>query len=234
VDLPRMLYTLQKIELDLMAKARRLQEVQSSLGETEELRAARTALEQSEAKLRHWQTQQRDLELKIRSLEQRISTSERELMSGRIRNPKELKGMEDNLQALRHQQQRLEDELLEAMVSVDEWKARRDEAQATYQDTEARWRQDQAELSAERDQLQQEIAHLSAEREQLRGRLPADALAEYERLRQRRGGYAVSEIQGGACQICGVTLPLSLVQAARQGDGLVYCSSCGRILYVQD
>ncbi|NOZ28747.1 MAG: hypothetical protein GXP39_11945 [Chloroflexi bacterium] len=234
MNLAHMLYMLQKTELELAAKIRRLQEVQAALGETEELRTARAALEQSETELRRWQTRQRDLELEVSSLEQRIAAAEQQLMSGRVRNPKELEGMEANVQSLRHRRQQLEDELLEAMMSVDDWTTRRDDAQATYQQTEDRWRERQAGLNAEQEHLQQEIARLQAEREHLRERVGADALAEYERLRQRRGGYAVSEVQGGACEICGVTLSVSLVQEARQGTHLVYCGSCGRILYTRD
>jgi len=226
-----MLYTLQRIELGLEAKAKRLHELQAAPGETEALRAARAALEQAEAEFRRWQRQQRELELEVRTLEQRIADSERDLMSGRVRNPKELAGMEANVQSLRHRRQALEDELLEAMVTVDEKAARYDEARSAYEDAESLWRRDQAQLQAEQRSLQQELTRLRAERETLISQLDRDTLAEYERLRQRRGGYAVSEVRRGACQVCGVTLPTSLVQAARQSEGLVYCGSCGRILY---
>jgi predicted nucleic acid-binding Zn-ribbon protein len=225
-----MLHTLQTIELDLEAKARRLHEIQAALGETEALRAARAALEQAEAELRRWQSRQRELELEVRALEQRIASSEQELISGRVRNPKELEGMEANVQSLHHRRQTLEDELLEAMVSVDEHAIRHGEARAAYEQAEGLWRKAQAQLQAEQKGLQQELARLRAERENLIGQLDRGALAEYERLRHRRGGYAVSEVRRGACQVCGVTLPTSLAQAARQAEGLVYCGSCGRIL----
>ncbi len=229
-----MLHTLQTIELELEARSRRLKEIQAALGETEELRAARATLEKAEADYHHWQTRQRELEFEVRTLEQRIANFERELMSGRTRNPKELEGMQANLLSLQQRRQALEDELLEAMVNVDECATRRDEAHAAYEQTEAQWQADQAQLQSEQAENQKAIAQLRARRDALIKQLDDNLLAEYRRLRDRRGGYAVSEVQQGVCQVCGVTLPTSLVQAARRDEELVYCGSCGRILYASD
>ncbi|MCD6289599.1 MAG: hypothetical protein J7M34_03780 [Anaerolineae bacterium] len=233
MNLARTLYTLQTIELDLAAKSKRVQEIQSSLGETQALRSARTALEQAEAELNRWRVRQRDLELEVRSLEQHIRDAERQLMSGRVRNPKELEGMQANVQSLRRRQEQLEDELLEAMVNVDEQTSHRDEVRARYEQTEAQWRGEQERLRTEVEELRQLITQLTEQREHIRAQLDADVLFEYDHLRQRRGGYAVSEVKGESCGVCGVTLPTSLVQAARRGEELVHCSSCGRILYAR-
>ncbi len=234
MNLCRALYTLQTIELDLESRHQRLREIEVALGETAVLRAARMAMEQATAELNRWRKRQQELEREIRSLEQRIADLERELMSGRIRNPKELEGMQANVESLNHRRQELEDRLLEAMVSVDERAIRHREAVTAYQQAEAHWQAEQAKLSGERDALQREIARLHREREALISRLDPGAFSEYERLRQRRNGYAVSEVRRGACRICGVTLPTSVVQAVRQSEGLIYCSSCGRILCALD
>ncbi|MCS7219918.1 MAG: C4-type zinc ribbon domain-containing protein [Anaerolineae bacterium] len=234
MNLPRALYTLQMIELDLEAKQRRLHEVKATLGETVALRSAREAMKQATSELERWKKRQQELEWEIRSLEQRIAELERDLLSGRVRNPKELGGMQANVESLHHRRRELEDRLLEAMVHVEEHTLRHHEAVTLYQRAETRWREDQARLNEEQSALQREISRLHAEREALIHRLAPDALSEYQRLRQRRNGYAVSEVRHGACRICGVTLPTSLVQAVRQREELIYCSSCGRILCALD
>ena len=229
MSLARTLHALQTVEVTLEAKAQRLREIQAALGETQELRSARAALEEVEAEHRRWQGRQRDLEFEIQELERRIADSESELMSGQIRNPRELEKRQANVESLRRRREELEDALLEAMVAVEELAARREEARAALDRVETHWREDQERLQAEQTAIRGEITRLRAEREGLLQRLSPEALAEYQRLRQRRG-YAVSEVQQGVCQVCGVTLPTSLVQAARRDEELVYCSSCGRIL----
>lgn len=231
MTLARTLHTLQTIDLALEAKVKRLQAIQEALGESEALRMARQDLAAAEAELKRWQARQLELDLEVRSLVERIASAERDLMSGRVRNPKELKGMQDNVESMQHHRRELEDQLLEAMVACEEHKARYDQAAAAYQQVEARWRKEQAQLQAEQAQIEAEQVRLQKERQVIIGRLDAARLAAYQQLRQRRGGYAVSEVRRGACQVCGVSLPTSLVQAVRQELELVYCNSCGRILY---
>ena len=234
MNLPRALHTLQTLELNLETRQRRLHELEAALGETATLRTAREKMEQAMAELEHWKRRQQNLEREIRALDQRIADLERDLMSGRVRNLKELGGMQANVESLNHRRQELEDQLLEAMVKVEEHTLRHQEAVTAHQRIEARWREEQSKLSDEWSALQREITRLHQEREVLINRLDPNALSEYQRLRQRRNGYAVSEVRHGACRVCGVTLPTSLVQAVRQQEGLVYCSSCGRILCVLD
>lgn len=230
MTLARTLHTLQSIDLALEAKAKRRQAIQEALGESEALRMARQELAAAEATLKRWQARQLELDLEVRSLTERIANAERDLMSGRVRNPKELKGMQDNLEAMQHHRRALEDQLLEAMVACEEHQAHYDQAAAAYRQAEAHWRKEQAQLQAELKQIEAEQPRLQKERQSIVERLDAAYLSTYQQLRQRRGGYAVSEVHRGACQVCGVSLPTSLVQAVRQETELVYCNSCGRIL----
>ena len=61
--------------------------------------------------------------------------------------------------------------------------------------------------------------------------MDAESLKEYERLRKRKGGVAVSALEGENCATCNVKLPTGTVSAVRAQGRLTYCPSCGRILY---
>ena len=58
------------------------------------------------------------------------------------------------------------------------------------------------------------------------------ALSLYRALRERRQATAVAVVERGLCQGCRISLPMSVVQKARAGAGLVQCVSCERILLV--
>ena len=226
-----LLYRLQEVDTELDAKRRRLQQVEASLGETEELCQARARLEQAEAAYRRWQTTLRDLELKMAALDNKIRNSEQWLYSGTVKNPKELESLQKELNYLRRRKSAGEDTLLEAMIGVEEHEAAWKDAQAHWEIVEAAWTADQTDLCQEQGELLArltELRELRAAREQA---VEGTDLGTYEDLSWRKGGTAVARLEGNLCLSCHVQVPSSRLQQARHGDALVFCGSCERILY---
>jgi len=227
------LYRLQTIDLGIGHGERRLEEVEAGLGESEELRQARRALQKAEGELNRWRTTLRDLELKTRSLTAKITSVEERLYSGRVTNPKELANLQNEVSYLRRRIGDLEDRQLEAMVEVEEHEAEVDSKKAGLAQIEAEWSQTQKELTEERSELEDSLAHLKKERVKLERTIGAEDLALYGELCSRKGGQAVALLKGGVCQACRVTLPTSQARQAHSGDSLSFCSSCQRILYAE-
>ena len=76
------------------------------------------------------------------------------------------------------------------------------------------------------------IAALETRRENQLPAVDAESMRLYQLLRERHRGQAVAGVERGMCQGCRIALPMSLVQKARSGGGLVQCVSCERILLV--
>ena len=228
-----LLYRLQTIDLEIGNGKRRLEEVEAGLGESEELRQARRALQKAKDELSRWRTTLRDLELEARSLNAKIISVEERLYSGRVTNPKELANLQNEVSYLKRRMGDLEDRQLEAMVEVEEHEAEVDSKQASLTQIEAEWTQTQKQLTEERSELEEKLAHLTTERVEVEGMIEAEDLALYGELCSRKGGQAVALLKGEVCQACRVTLPTSRVQQARSGDSLIFCSSCQRILYAE-
>jgi len=227
------LYRLQTIDLEISNGERRLEEVEAGLGESEELRQARRALQKAEDELNRWRTTLRDLELETRSLTAKITSVEERLYSGRVTNPKELANLQNEVSYLKRRRGELEDRQIEAMVEVEEHEAEADSKKASLAQIEAEWSQTQKQLTEEQSELEERLAHLTKERVKLERTIGAEDLALYGELCSRKGGQVVALLKGGVCQICMVTLPTSQVQQARSGDSLSFCSSCRRILYAE-
>jgi predicted nucleic acid-binding Zn-ribbon protein len=228
-----MLYRLQTIDLEIEERARRLKEVENSLGESQELCQARQALQEGEKRLGQQRTRLRDQELEMRSLASKIASVEDQLYGGRIRNPKELASLQNELQYLKRRKDELEDQILESMIAIEESEASVVEQRERLARLEVDWQGVQARLSAEQAELIDKLSQLKAKRAELRRTVEASDLALYEDLRRRRGGQAVALLQGELCRGCGVTIPTSQAQRARQGETLTLCSSCERILYAE-
>jgi predicted nucleic acid-binding Zn-ribbon protein len=94
------LYRLQGLDSEGDKKRRRLAEVEAALSESEELQQARRAVERAGERVRKWAVKQRDLELEVQGLADKISHDEQRLYSGVIRNPKELEDLQAEVAAL--------------------------------------------------------------------------------------------------------------------------------------
>jgi len=227
------LYRLQTIDLEIDQKNRRLKEVKATLEGNEELQRARPALQDGEKKLSRRRTKLRDQELEMRSLVNKITSVEDRLYSGRIKNPKELASLQNEVQYLKRRRGELEDQVLETMIEVEESEANVTEQRERLAHLEEEWQETQARLSAEQSELVNRLNQLKTKRAKLQRAIEADDLALYEDLRRRKHGQAVALLEGELCLGCRVTLPTSQAQQARQGEVLTLCGSCERILYVE-
>jgi len=227
------LYRLQTIDLEADARHCRLKEVKATLEGNEELQRVQQALQDGEKKLSRQRTKLRDRELEMQSLTDKIVSVEDRLYGGRIKNPKELANLQEEVQYLKRRKGELEDQVLESMIEVEESEASVTEQRERLACLEEEWQETQARLSAEQTELISRLSQLKAERAGLQRAIEAGDLALYEDLRRRRGGRAVALLEGELCQACRVTLPTSKAQQARQGEALTLCSSCERILYVE-
>ena len=73
---------------------------------------------------------------------------------------------------------------------------------------------------------------LRAERQQLVAGLKKPTYSAYERIRKKwRGGAAVAEVTDGRCSSCQILLRPQFFQDLRNSGEMMFCESCGRILY---
>lgn len=224
------LYQLQQIDDTIRAKKHRLAEVEAMLGESDELVKARFSLAQAEEALHTLEKSQRLQELELDTVTGKLQAEENRLYGGRVRNPKELAGLQKEVRYLKQRHAELEDNLLETMMSREEATNRVAQRRATLEEVEANWNRDQAGLLAEREELQTAIAEAQSRRAELVDRIPAHALSTYDYL-LRTKGVAVAPVERGMCTGCRVSL--SAVDRQRvQSDELVTCANCGRVLVV--
>jgi hypothetical protein len=225
------LYRLQLVDTEWCDKRDQLAEVEAGLGESGDLIRARESVAEAEGHLAQQRKQLRALELEIGGVNDKLKRNQDQVYSGRIRNPKELSGLQEEAAALRRRRSDLEDEQLELMIAIEGEEAESAERQARLRQIEGEWRQEQAGLLAEKGQLEQQLAELEEERNGMRARLGSADLTLYDDLRGDCGGVAVVLLKGGICQACGVDVPFSVARAVERGEGMHYCPVCNRLLY---
>ena len=219
-------------EIDLRRDARRalVADIDSRLGETEQLLAAREAVTAAEGEVERLRRAQQDVEDRLEDLDARIHPLEQKLYGGSIRNPKELTDLQREVDHLKARRSQLDDEGLGLLDQSEAALLALNEAREQLRREEEYWQAEQEELRAERTRAEREVSHLEEERERRTHGMETAALGLYEGLRPHKAGRAVAIIERGACQGCRLTLPTHLVQRVRSSVQLVQCPSCERIL----
>ncbi len=221
---------LQAVDLRLEENARARREAEARLADNSSVRAAQSALESESQRLNQSRARQRALELEVSGIEDKIKSADARLYGGRVTNPKELRGLEQDEQMLKRHKSEVEDRLIEAMSEVESnegnLQARRLGFAKISAEHEAAALRDREALHA----LEAEAVQLKRTRDEIRARLRDGDLNVYESLRREKKGRAVAHINGHACAGCGSEVPSGLLSRARVGEELVFCSNCGRIL----
>jgi len=157
----------------------------------------------------------------------RLRSREKELMSGRIRNPTELMQMSEEVQHMKVRFAAEEEEELRLMEDAEAADESVREASANLEEARRRSAAEEPALKEDLAAWRSELAEVEAERDQVWGQVPAVAQAAYKRIRIQP---AVAQVSHNQCMACHVTVTSSGMQNLRKGDVLVNCENCGRIL----
>ncbi len=226
-----MLYRLQQIDLQLDQAKLRLDELIQLIENDSDLRKAEELFKRQEEITK-------DLEKKLHSIEHdveqqliKIEQSEAALYGGRIKNPKELRDLEEEVKALKRYLQVLEDRQLESMIVLEQETSTLQRLQNDLNRIQQDRIQQNSRYLGEKTEIEREIQRLENERLIATSGIEPEYYQRYQTIRTSKKGIAVSRIQDKCCSACGTTLTGGLVQDARAPDRMVICPSCGRILY---
>ena len=159
----------------------------------------------------------------------RLRTRERDLMSGRIRNPTELMQLSEEVQHLKASFADEEEAELRLMEEGELAEQAVVEASERLQEARQRSANDEPGLRRDLQALQGELATVKTDSEALWAQIPRPAQNAYLRIRVHP---PVAEVDRNQCLVCHVTVTSSGMQALRRGEEIVYCENCGRILVI--
>jgi len=224
------LLQLQSIDLELDANHARLRAIEIALGDDPAFKQAQRDGVDAQAQLHAGRVVVQNLEYESQTLGQKIAEVESRLYGGTVTNPKELQDLQNEGASLRRRREALEEKQFEAMLAVEAAEVRGAEAQHRLEQAEAAASAAHGNLREERERLRIAVARLDINRGASAAGIPAGDLELYMRLRQNKKGRAVSQLDEGACTACGVAPSSSRIQDARQGNEIILCGNCGRIL----
>ena len=223
------LFQLQKLDSEIDEKKKRLGAVLKAQKEPNILLQKRQRAETAASELQTWQTKHQDLTLEVGSVTTKAKNSENRLYSGKVTNPKELSDLQQEIESLGRRKAALEDEVLEALVMVEDAETEKTAADEALVTAVSDWENQSAHLKAEQNELALSLHKLMQTRKSKAAAVEASALKEYEQLRKSRSGVAVAKLKINVCQGCLTSVSANKVKEVNEGRK-VYCGGCGRLL----
>lgn len=230
----RQLYALQQIDTHLAQVEKARAELDSGAALRAECDALRATLSEESSRLHALETEMRDKELQLKSVEDKRQRHRDRLYSGTITNPKEIESLNQEVAALGRQKGSLEEAILLLMEDVETQQGKVNELRQALSEKEN-------QLSAVEKNYQETMARLNArgeelqeQREQMTSQIEESALRRYEFIRARAHNLAIVKVQDEICPACSVAFASVIFRRLKETEDELTCENCGRLLYWEE
>lgn len=224
------LYRLQTLDLNIAKLRARLKQIDDLLGKDEEVVRAAAQRDAASESYKPLHARATDLDLEIKTLAEKIAESEAALYSGATKNAKALQELQAEVNALKRQENTLQETLMDVMMQVDTASTAISDAETALTTAQETSVIRQTDLQAEKTKLEGDLSTAETKRKDQVAKIDPAALKIYDTLRPRMKGTPVAVLGPDGCMACHVEQTSIINQQVRMGTKIVYCESCGRIL----
>jgi hypothetical protein len=127
----------------------------------------------------------------------------------------------------------LSDEILEGLEKIDQLHAATKEAEKNLAAGKQELDKARQAVTSSAATIRTDVAQLEAELVQAEKALPADLKADYDRVVRSKGADSLAAADDGVCTGCGQQITLNMQNELKLSK-LVFCKSCGRLLYMPE
>jgi predicted nucleic acid-binding Zn-ribbon protein len=167
----------------------------------------------------------KDIEAKIRKLDLQLNI---------VKTNKEYAALQHETLGLKADKSKNEDEILKMLEQTETQQKELKELarKAGEAGLEARERRKAIETAL--NDAEARIQRVRQERAALAATIAPTFLTPYERLLHKADGKAMAACRNYVCEGCRMSLTANTVNLLMAGERLIYCHSCGRILYIAE
>ncbi len=171
-----------------------------------------------EVQLKGMQEKSADLRVKLNSIKKQVEYDA-------IRNQL----AHDNLA-----QSKLSEEILEGMIKVEDQASVVTAAEAEVAKMAAEIAALKADIESKVADQKAQLAKFDEALKEAETFIPEDQVDQYRRILKQRGADALAPVDNNACTGCYVTVTTQMMNELINGGHLVFCKTCGRILYLAE
>lgn len=226
---PNNLYSLQQTDTKLLTLRAELHKTQLALKEPAVLVLARKKDAELSTSLTNVSTSIKDSELQIGTLQEKLNQSTERLYSGKIKNPKELEDIENEVKSLNNRKETMELELMELMENQESTSNASNTNKTELAQMEEGWVQKSQSLRIEQGEIALKMKALLGKRKEQAAKIDLPVLTQYQKLVQSKSGLGLVKLKGATCSGCKIGMDAGTVRLINSGK-LTNCPSCGRYL----
>ena len=196
-------------------------------------------LKVAQGKLREQQSQAGQLDLDLKSRDAHIEKLRTQQQTAK--NNKEYQAFLVEISTSKVDRNKVEDEAMKVLEAVEKGQNEVGAMQAQLQGEQQKLQTLRKEGSETLAKLQSEVDSLRPARDEAAAALPARAREAFDRLSERYEGEALSALakpdrrrEEYICTACNMALVINVYNKLHSRDELVFCPSCGRILYIPE
>lgn len=178
-------------------------------------------------------SEQQDLELQAKALQDKINGFDKQLYGGSIVNPREVEAMQKEIEILKKRRGDLDERTLELLDLVPAEKKKSEPYDKAIAVKKRELVEHQKKAMELKTKLEADFKSANAARPAAAALVPKDMLVRYDAIRNKLDGVGMCEYVKGSCSACGTKMPEKIVEAAKSGR-IVTCESCHRIVFASD
>ena len=190
--------------------------------------------QQMNDRLTLWEAQKkqyRDCEAEIKQRQENIRKSDQKLMS--IKSNKEYQAVLTEIEDLKRQIARLEDNMIKLLFDLEEAEKHLAEDRNAWEEEKSRLEEEKQALDEERRREEARLAALDEDWQKIAENTPRPLLDQFLEVRARvAGGKAVAEVRDYVCQGCFMNIPAQMYNELHTTNILRFCPFCNRIIFV--
>ena len=193
------------------------------------LEAHQRRLDVDRAALTANQKGRKSAEVDIQTNEQKISKLKTQMMDAKTND--QYKAFQHEIDFCQQEISRHEEKILELMGSAEPLDQAVKAAEAALAIEKKSVESEKAIARQRTAADQKEIDSLKQERSAIVSGMTPKIASEYDRIRKGRAGVAIAEVIAGRCSKCNMQVRPQFLQELKQGDSIMVCESCKRMLY---
>lgn len=225
------LYDLQQIDSALDAIKRQYTAQDRGQEERAHYDGAKAAHEETLAALQAADTEHKTTKLEQEGVIAKHKEVETKLYSGKVSNPKDLQFMQEEVEMLARNRERLDEKLTALLADVEACRDREKTAKKTLSEAIKAYNVKASASQTQSATFKAQAETLTTQRSAQAKEITPDLLKRYDALRKVKQGIAIVSLQdGNACGGCKMGLSRDTMQRVREGKVIVICENCERML----
>jgi uncharacterized protein len=195
-----------------------------------EIEGEKTALENSKSKLQGLEVQRNDLDLQVRSAQEKINKYRNQQLE--VKKNEEYQALAHEIELTEKQILVWEEEEIALMLEIDGESEVYSKREAVFDSAIAGIREKIAVLGAKKSEIEAQLDVAKEKLEESKTPIEVRFIKTYERLADRIKLPVIVPVKGQICEGCHLRVSNDTVEESRKGEELTTCDNCGRVVFL--